>query len=485
MEKIVNELTNGVIELINTAENKNSIELRFDIGEFITLFYFENKNVLKSNGYDWGNMMKKLSENLKDSNIEGYNTTNLGYMRQFYKKYRNNKDMIANTEKLSWSHNIELLRDRLEEEERIYYLNKAISENWTVKELENQIKDEVFDEFIKNLEKNKYQYNIKTVTIKNYKSLVNIEIVNKSKLLVFAGANATGKSSVFEAIEFLIHSALTQGEIVFDIFEGKERIINFGAQKKKEGKVEIIIELEFSGCKETLKFGIKYDLKKDKLIKGFTHIGQVDKRVTESFSRIFIDNQKRAENKLKIYNKLWLDGSNLSTILKDILANEEKKTEIIEWIQVLIPEIETINVDADLAGKEEIKIYEKAFKGKPITGKLISEGTYNIIALLALFYQTDRPQFVCIEEPETGLNPAILSELVPFFREMNERYNHHIWITTHSTSLVSELEEEELIIVNKKDGETNLYPCKSGDFKEMQPGEAWMSKMLKGGGLPW
>ena len=72
-----------------------------------------------------------------------------------------------------------------------------------------------------------------------------------------------------------------------------------------------------------------------------------------------------------------------------------------------------------------------------------------------------------------------------FFREMTKKYHHHIWLTTHSVSLVSELVEEELIIINKKDGVTHANPCEPGDFEEMNPGEAWMSNMLKGGGLPW
>ncbi len=68
---------------------------------------------------------------------------------------------------------------------------------------------------------------------------------------------------------------------------------------------------------------------------------------------------------------------------------------------------------------------------------------------------------------------------------MTEKYHHHIWITTHSASLVSELTEEELIIVNKKNGATQINQCKEGDFEKMRPDEAWLSNMLKGGGLPW
>jgi hypothetical protein len=39
--------------------------------------------------------------------------------------------------------------------------------------------------------------------------------------------------------------------------------------------------------------------------------------------------------------------------------------------------------------------------------------------------------------------------------------------------------------VNKKKGATQTNRCKEGDFEKMRPDEAWLSNMLKGGGLPW
>ncbi len=60
---------------------------------------------------------------------------------------------------------------------------------------------------------------------------------------------------------------------------------------------------------------------------------------------------------------------------------------------------------------------------------------------------------------------------------MTKKYHHHIWITIHSASLVAELSEKELIIVNKKNGETQTNQCKKGDFEKIRPDEAWMSNI--------
>ncbi|OQX72751.1 MAG: hypothetical protein B6D64_14755 [Bacteroidetes bacterium 4484_276] len=485
MKDLINSLLSGINDLIIGSKKKNSNELRYRIGEFISSFYIDNKDGIKKLTA-WSKILISVSDSLKKKyGGDGYGVTNLNYMQQFYRKYRNSPAMLEKALKLDWSHNVVLLKDKLNEDERNYYLNKSISDGWSVKEIKQHIKDESYDDFLKRIEQSQYKYNIQRLIVKNYKSLVNIEIIEPSKLLVFAGANATGKSNIFEAIEFLMHTEMTKGAIAFDIFGGVEKIVNYAIWKQQDNVLEIELMLSFSEDDKNIKFGLRYDIKNKKLIKEFTNITELDERIENSFSRIFIDNFKRAENKIKKYNKLWLDTANLSSILKTVLDDEIKKAEIIEWVQVLIPEIKNVSVKKDLAGKEELMIVEKSFPDNPFTGKLISEGTYNIIALLTLFYQSDKPQFICIEEPETGLNPAILSELVPFFKEMTDKYNHHIWITTHSVSLVAELTERELIIVNKKEGETYLYQCKKGDFEGMQPDEAWMSNMLKGGGLPW
>lgn len=485
MENLTKDLLSGINNLIIQYKKKNSNELRFHIGEFIVSFYIKRKKIIKEQT-SWNEILTSISDSLnKEYGGDGYGLTYLNYMQQFYRKYRNSPEMVDKALKLDWSHNIALLKDKLNDDERNYYLNRAIANDWSVKDIERQIKNDSFDNFLNEIEKNNYQFNIKALRIRNYKSLESIRILKPSALLIFAGANASGKSNLFEAIEFLMHAAMTTGTIVFDIFGGVENIVNFKASQQKGQFIEIVLDLSFGSENHNIKFGLKYDIQSKQLTREFTGIKKLDEKIVNSFSRIFIDNYKRAENKLKIYNKLWIDAANLSSILKAILEDEKKKAEIIEWIQILIPEIESVSVDKDFSGKEELIVIEKSYPGKPFAGNLISEGTHNIIALLALFYQTDQPQFVCIEEPETGLNPAILSELIPFLHEMIEKYHHHIWITTHSASLVAELSENELIIVNKKNGATHINQCKEGDFEKMRPDEAWMSNMLKGGGLPW
>ena len=135
-------------------------------------------------------------------------------------------------------------------------------------------------------------------------------------------------------------------------------------------------------------------------------------------------------------------------------------------------------------GKHPILIiYENSLK-KPLTKRLISDGTYNIIAIIAAVFQSDEPQFLCIEEPENGLNPKVVKQLVSLFRDKCKEKGHYIWLNTHSQTLVSELTPEEIILVDKVDGNTQVKQVKGFDLHGMRMDEALLTNAL-GGGIPW
>lgn len=129
-------------------------------------------------------------------------------------------------------------------------------------------------------------------------------------------------------------------------------------------------------------------------------------------------------------------------------------------------------------------IYQKHYE-RPFNKELISDGTYNIIALLTAVYQSDEPQFLYIEEPENGLHPKAIKQLVNFFRDACEEKGHYIWLNTHSQTLVSVLEPKEIILVDKVNGETQIKQFdKDFNLHGFVMDEAWLTNAL-GGGLPW
>ena len=113
MEKLINNLLSGIETLVTQFKNKNNNELRYRIGEFIVSFNIENKKAIKEQT-TWNKLLTSVSDKLnKKYGGDGYGSTNLNYMQQFYRKYRNSPEMLEKALKLDWSHNIELLKDKL------------------------------------------------------------------------------------------------------------------------------------------------------------------------------------------------------------------------------------------------------------------------------------------------------------------------------------------------------------------------------------
>jgi len=337
---------------------------------------------------------------------------------------------------------------------------------------------------------------IQELHIQNYKSLVDLKIIEPNPFTVFAGSNGAGKSNIFEAIELTFLTKYIDFTYSKRLFGNEEEI---KSKISNSDIVSIKFMLPISG------FGFEYIYNLDRkseeefLFKGKSignpeeynkylvkhNLHGKDVNIMQSdFSRISINTIKKVFDFTDDDLRLNTKASNLEKVLKRILKDENKREDICEWLDLLVPGFEKIEIVSEpLSGTDSLIIYEKGTK-KPYTKNLLSDGSYNILALLTTVYQSDEPQFLCIEEPENGLNPKVQKELVNLFRQKCEEEGHYIWINTHSQTIVNQLTTKELILVNKVDGATQIKQLQSFDTSGLPMDEAWLTNTL-GGGVPW
>jgi AAA15 family ATPase/GTPase len=369
---------------------------------------------------------------------------------------------------------------------------------------------------------------IKKLHIQNYKSLVDFQLENPPQFCAFVGPNASGKSNIFEALEFMNYYFRFQVPTI-GLFGAESSFFSYTPKLMSGLKMMTNNHQHLSvGVNVIFNSGIKLDLtlfldeksekvishalsnyKIDKIAENtaigifdngtLLNINQRKKVITEwekdgdvyendyetffdNFSRFFIGKtelRKIPPSK----NRLFLDASNLAQIIGRIFQDKNKKEDFIEWVKILIPEFQDIQVrESNIDGSYDFFIYEKG-GDKPFGRHLLSDGTKNILSLMAAIYQTNEPQFLCIEEPENGLHPQAIQFLIDFFREKCETEGHHIWLNTHSPTLVRCLTADELITVNKKDGQTTARQFSKEDAFNIKTDEAWLTNMLGGGVL--
>ncbi len=124
--KLLEESRKAAIQKINNI----LVQTYWNIGKRIV--EFEQGGNEKA---DYGSeLLKRLSNDLKERYGKGFSKTNIYLMRLFYLKYEKIQTVSG---KLSWSHYVEILSIS-DELARSFYEKQCISENWSVRELKRQ-----------------------------------------------------------------------------------------------------------------------------------------------------------------------------------------------------------------------------------------------------------------------------------------------------------------------------------------------------------
>lgn len=112
----------------------------------IRAYYNVGKKLIENN--KWGSkFIEMLAKDLKISfpSKKGLSATNLRYMQKFASVYDEKEIFQQGVGKLSWRSNIMLLDKLKTNEERLWYINKAVENNWSSIVLDHQIGTKLID----------------------------------------------------------------------------------------------------------------------------------------------------------------------------------------------------------------------------------------------------------------------------------------------------------------------------------------------------
>lgn len=130
-------------DIINLIKNAQYIASKSVNRELINLYWSVGKYVSKKiQNAEWGNnIVTNLSEYIQKSlpNPKGFSDKNIWRMKQFYETYQEETILSALLRELSWTNNLLIISRCKSKEERDFYLNLAIKENYSSRELERQI----------------------------------------------------------------------------------------------------------------------------------------------------------------------------------------------------------------------------------------------------------------------------------------------------------------------------------------------------------
>jgi predicted ATPase len=155
------------------------------------------------------------------------------------------------------------------------------------------------------------------------------------------------------------------------------------------------------------------------------------------------------------------DGSNLGMVLNNLqfqLGNQG----VIEQFKKFYRDATEISIKI-IGGTVQIFIREQGIT-QPIAASRLSDGTLHYIFLMALLLDPTPPPLLCIEEPEIGLHPDILSTIADMLIEASQRTQ--LIVTTHSDALISTLPPESVLICERDEEGSHLQRLEAEPLKD-------------------
>ena len=179
------------------------------------------------------------------------------------------------------------------------------------------------------------------------------------------------------------------------------------------------------------------------------------------------------------------DAANIALVLNDLEHRSNLRSSIVEKLRNADPSIVDFSTKV-LGGTIQLFLHYSGLQA-PVPATRLSDGTVRYLCLLAVLSHPTPPPLVCIEEPELGLHPDLLSGLADLLIEASHRMQ--LIVTTHSDTLVDGLTKvpEAVIICEKRNGATTMVRPTSAELtgwlKDYGLGQLWRRGEI--GGNRW
>jgi energy-coupling factor transporter ATP-binding protein EcfA2 len=165
------------------------------------------------------------------------------------------------------------------------------------------------------------------------------------------------------------------------------------------------------------------------------------------------------------------DASNLPEVLQN-LRNDSNHVyqRYLRAIQEIFPEITDVAPNTTGAGTSQILIWttDPTQDRQDLAQPLSKSGTGigQVLAMLYVLFTSKYPRIILIDEPQSFLHPGAIRNLFEIFKR--HKVKHQYIVTTHSPLVITAANPERIILLQKEDAETKVYPINKSEKAEME-----------------
>ncbi len=359
---------------------------------------------------------------------------------------------------------------------------------------------------------------LEKIKIKGFKSIRDQEL-DVMPINMLIGSNGSGKSNFIDAFTFLHEIAQGNLRRYVKIHGGAERLIHFGSKETETIKLKVW----FNNSVDQYEIALQ-PTTTDELVpvdetayywKKSTYDNPYRESLLSSGSEAAISSDKirgvssyvkSALNSWRVYHFhdtgpsspmikvsdvddnrfLRSDASNLAAFLNLLKEEHEQEYTIIRnTVRRIAPFFDDFVLMPRALDETGIRL-EWKHKGtdKYFDVSDFSDGTLRFIALTTLLMQPSKlkPSVILLDEPELGLHPSAITVLGAMIRQASN--DVQIIASTQSPFLLDMFEPEEVVIVERDNGESVFTRLSSNELsewlQEFSLGELWEKNEIGG-----
>lgn len=384
---------------------------------------------------------------------------------------------------------------------------------------------------------------ISNVTIKNYKSVVDVSLpLGRFNLLI--GANGCGKSNILEGIalgaaasadkldyEYFANRGIRVTDPVFMLpaFEDVE-VDKIHVSVSNEEGIDSVFDIHYNSeakparweddsvsFSQVASFIKKDGIRAKELVKmldgaipGFTNDTNLNIRVKRIGEQLYVipstpelysfliysleeSKLRKADDSNRTF-PLGLHGEGLFAYLKN-LAQQPYSTELIDEIKDNLKVLDWFG-DMQIPSNQLSNEFNLKLKDSYMSDTLnmfdqrsTNEGFLYLLFYLTLVISDETPSFFAIENIDTAFNPKLCREVVRRLIELAKKHNKQIIATTHNPAVLDGLDlsdnEQKLMVVQRSiDGYTKVRTLKNEHIvnSDLPLSQLWLRGYI--GGLP-
>jgi predicted ATPase len=362
---------------------------------------------------------------------------------------------------------------------------------------------------------------IDKITLKGFKSIRELEDFPLRSLNILIGANGAGKSNFIDFFRLLRAMAdedlqgyvLKHGGADGFLFLGPkytQRIsasLEFGKHTYEfdlalGGLADLVIAQEYiRHSSDSTMYVVSRGTRESVLLKecregksraaqildaaGLNIYGSVSSWVVYHFHDTSMLAPMRRMGSVRDNEYLRPDAGNLGAFL--LRLREEYQSayeEIRDTVRLAAPFFDDFKFRPRASNGDMILQLEWTQKGSdyPFLVTQLSDGTLRFIALTTALLQPNPPSTILMDEPELGSHPYALNLLAALLKEAATRTQ--VIVSTQSSLLLDNFEAEDVIVVERKEGESVFRRLSSAGLeewlKDYSLGELWQKNVIGG-----